>query len=347
MEPKVSIIVPVYNCERFLPACIDSIAGQSCADFECILVNDGSSDGSGAVCDGISRRDARFRVIHKSNGGVCSARNAGLDAARGEFVLFCDQDDRIHAETIATALACHESAKGDLVMWPYTRDPAVFARSLPAGETRFVQSEFGALYCTFMLAPVWNKLFERKVLESPSCLRFDTAIRNGHEDLPFVYGYLERLAGLRPDFAVRYLRAPLYYWSDENDMSVSKKEVHYEQYFAVELPLFTRFARDCKALYHCSAQNMGSFYQHAIHTLAYGLLFEENSKGRALLSQPEVAALLDGLKESRAFSPYYLPFRWRCPALARFVIRAEQEGRRSYGRIYWLFYYLLGGNWRR
>ena len=96
MQPKISIIVPVYNCVKFLPACINSIAGQECSSFECILVNDGSSDGSGALCDEISRHDPRFRVIHKSNGGVCSARNAGLDAARGEFVLFCDQDDRIH-----------------------------------------------------------------------------------------------------------------------------------------------------------------------------------------------------------------------------------------------------------
>ena len=347
MEPLVSIIVPVYNCEKFLPACIESIAGQTCADFECILVNDGSSDGSGAVCDGIARRDPRFRPIHKPNGGVCSARNAGLDAARGKFVLFCDQDDRIHPETISTALSHHKSAPEDLIMWPYTRDPAEFRQPLPQGETLFRQQEFGTLYCTFMLPPVWNKLFEREVLESPSPLRFDTSIRNGHEDLPFVYEYLARLARLRPGFTVHFLRAPLYYWSDENDMSVSKKDVHYEQYFEVELPLFMRFDRDCKALYHCPPQDMAAFYQHAVHTLAYGLLFEKGAKGRALLARPEVAQLLDGLKESQTFSPYYLPFRWRSPALARFVIRAEQEERRSYWRAYWLLYYLLGGNWRR
>ena len=347
MQPKISIIVPVYNCVKFLPACINSIAGQECSSFECILVNDGSSDGSGALCDEISRHDPRFRVIHKSNGGVCSARNAGLDAARGEFVLFCDLDDRIHPETITRALACYESTEGGLVMWPYTRDPAEFSAPMPAGETLFSQQEFGSLYCTFMLPPVWNKLFERSVLESPSPLRFDASIRNGHEDLPFVYEYLARLAGLRPGFAVHFLRAPLYYWSDENDMSVSKKSVHYQQYFQVELPLFLRFAHDCKTLYHCPAQNMATFYQHALHTLAFGLLFENKAEGHSLLQHEGVTELLDGLKENHTFSPYYLPFRWRSAALARFVIRAEEEGRRSYWRTYWLFYYLLGGNWNR
>ncbi|WP_418718626.1 glycosyltransferase family 2 protein [Candidatus Allofournierella merdipullorum] len=347
MLTKVSIIVPVYNCEKFLPACIESIAAQTCPDFECILVDDGSSDGSGAVCDGISRRDPRFRTIHKPNGGVCSARNAGLDAARGEFVLFCDQDDRIHPETIATALAHHERAPEDLVMWLYTRDPGEFSAPLPEGETLFSQKQFGTLYCTFMLPPVWNKLFERNVLEGPAPLRFDTSVHNGHEDLPFVYDYLARLAKLRPGFAVHLLRAPLYYWSDENDMSVSKKDVHYERYFEVELDLFTRFSRDCTALYHCTPQDMAAFYQHALHTLAYGLLFESGVRGRKLLHMPGVAELLDGLKAGRSFSPFYLPFRWHSPALARFLIRAEQEGRRSYERAYWLFYYLLGGNWCR
>ena len=347
MPTKVSIIVPVYNCEQFLPACIDSIAAQTCPDFECILVDDGSPDQSGAICDRISASDPRFRVIHKPNAGVCSARNAGLDAARGEFVLFCDQDDRIHPETIVRALDRHSRAEEDLVMWPYTRSFAEFSAPPPAGETLFPQQAFGSLYCTFMLAPVWNKLFERRVLESPSPLRFDASIRNGHEDLPFVYEYLARFAALHPGFSVRFLRAPLYYWSDENDRSVSKKDVHYEHYFSVELPLFLRFAHDCKSIYHCPAQDMAAFYQHAVHTLAYGLLFESKADGRRLLGRSGVRELLDGLKESRAFSPYYLPFRWHSAALARFIIRAEEQGRRSYWRAYWLFYYLLGGNWNR
>lgn len=89
----VSIIVPVYNVKDYLAACVASLRGQSWRDVEIILVDDGSSDGSGALCDGFAAEDGCIRVVHKENGGLSSARNAGLDAARGEWVLFVDGDD--------------------------------------------------------------------------------------------------------------------------------------------------------------------------------------------------------------------------------------------------------------
>ena len=88
--PLVSIIVPVYNYKAYLCRCLDSIAAQTLADWECLVVDDGSSDGSAAVCDEYAAKDPRFVVIHKENGGVSSARNAGLESARGEFLMFCD-----------------------------------------------------------------------------------------------------------------------------------------------------------------------------------------------------------------------------------------------------------------
>lgn len=91
--PTVSIIIPVYNTEKYLPACVESVLGQSIKDFEVLLVDDGSTDGSGRICDEYSRIDDRIVVIHKENGGVCSARNVGLDYAKGEYVVFVDADD--------------------------------------------------------------------------------------------------------------------------------------------------------------------------------------------------------------------------------------------------------------
>ena len=84
----ISIIVPVYKVESYLDECVQSILGQTYTNLEVILVDDGSPDHSGAMCDAWAERDNRVRVIHKANGGVCSARNAGLDAARGEYVAF-------------------------------------------------------------------------------------------------------------------------------------------------------------------------------------------------------------------------------------------------------------------
>lgn len=95
---KISVIVPIYNAERFLRQCIDSIVNQTCRDLEIILVNDGSTDNCGAICDEYAVQDDRIRVIHKQNGGITTALNAGLEFATGEWVAFCDADDWLDAD---------------------------------------------------------------------------------------------------------------------------------------------------------------------------------------------------------------------------------------------------------
>ncbi len=99
---KISITVPIYNAEKYLEKCVDSIIAQTYKDVEIILVNDGSVDSSGAICDEYSKRDSRIKVIHKENGGLSSARNAGLDVASGEYVSFVDSDDWIENDMIET-----------------------------------------------------------------------------------------------------------------------------------------------------------------------------------------------------------------------------------------------------
>lgn len=95
--PLISVIVPIYNAEKFLHYCIDSILNQSFVDFEILLVNDGSTDNSGKICDKYAEKDTRVKVIHKQNGGVSSARNAGIEAAQGEYICFVDSDDYLES----------------------------------------------------------------------------------------------------------------------------------------------------------------------------------------------------------------------------------------------------------
>ena len=95
MKPEISIIVPIYNVEKYLPRCIESILAQTFTNFELILVNDGSEDDSGEVCDRYAKEDKRIKVIHKKNGGVSSARNAGLKNSIGNYIGFVDPDDYI------------------------------------------------------------------------------------------------------------------------------------------------------------------------------------------------------------------------------------------------------------
>ena len=94
-KPKISVIVPVYNVEKYLRRCVDSILTQTFTDFEVLLIDDGSTDGSGKICDEYAKKDKRVRVFHKENGGVSSARNLGLDNVRGRYVTFVDADDKI------------------------------------------------------------------------------------------------------------------------------------------------------------------------------------------------------------------------------------------------------------
>lgn len=92
---EISIIVPVYNVENYLKKCVESILSQTFTDFELLLVDDGSTDSSGEMCDELKRLDERIKVIHKENGGLSSARNAGIDVAKGKYLTFVDSDDYI------------------------------------------------------------------------------------------------------------------------------------------------------------------------------------------------------------------------------------------------------------
>lgn len=102
---KISVVVPIYNVEAYLSRCVDSILNQTYSNLEVILVDDGATDGSGAICDSYAARDSRVQVIHKENGGLSSARNAGIDVATGDFLTFVDSDDWIALESYEHMLA--------------------------------------------------------------------------------------------------------------------------------------------------------------------------------------------------------------------------------------------------
>ena len=114
-EKLLSVIIPVYNVEEYLAKCLDSILGQTYRNLEVILVNDGSKDGSGKICDIYAQKDSRIRVIHKENGGLSSARNAGMDAATGEYITFVDSDDWLEADGYAHLMNLMERYQVKLV----------------------------------------------------------------------------------------------------------------------------------------------------------------------------------------------------------------------------------------
>lgn len=167
--PTLSIISPVYNVSEYLPATLDSILTQDFADFELILVDDGSSDGSGEICDEYAEKDNRIVVIHKENGGVSSARNVGVAAARGDFIGFVDSDDliepnmyklmlRVQQETGAEIVQCRHNRSSEIASLPESN-----ACKIITGE-EFVRDLFkltGSDY-TNQVA-LWAKVYCRKL----------------------------------------------------------------------------------------------------------------------------------------------------------------------------------------
>lgn len=122
--PKVSIVVPVYKVEKYLVRCVCSLQNQTLRDIEIILVDDGSPDSCPEMCDALAAQDSRIRVIHKKNGGLSSARNAGLKVASGKYVGFVDSDDDVEPDMYEKLLSVMASEKVDFVMSDYLRIPA-------------------------------------------------------------------------------------------------------------------------------------------------------------------------------------------------------------------------------
>ena len=118
-EELISVIVPVYNTGEFLENCLESISGQTYGNIEIILIDDGSTDNSSKICDDFSRKDSRFKVIHKSNGGVSSARNTGLDNVRGKYIAWVDSDDWVDSDYLEILYHYLSINKADMVVGDY------------------------------------------------------------------------------------------------------------------------------------------------------------------------------------------------------------------------------------
>lgn len=187
----ISIIVPVYNLEEYLPKCLESIVNQTYGDLQIILVDDGSTDSSGKICDDFAAEDSRITVIHKTNGGVSAARNDGLAIAEGEYVGFVDGDDIIAPDMYGVLLEKAEGSHADLTVCSYvTRTPAADIRktadSFYTSDFRAEPERFLYLYNNYLLNALWNKLFRRELIKSG----FPVGVKMG-EDLMFILRYMD------------------------------------------------------------------------------------------------------------------------------------------------------------
>lgn len=182
LTPKVSIIVPVYNVEQYLRRCLDSIVAQTFTEWECILIDDGSLDNSGEICDEYVEKDSRFRVIHQDNAGVSAARNSGLEAAIGDWIGFVDSDDWIEFSCLEKMYHLIESTKAKLVLCKIS-DEVHAADFSDCKAYEYADGKYGVAFQS-----CWGKLFNKEVLDTYN-LRFPESVRLG-EDTVFTFKYL-------------------------------------------------------------------------------------------------------------------------------------------------------------
>lgn len=206
MSPFVSIIVPVFNTERYLNACLGSILKQSFSDLELILIDDGSSDGSGVICDSFAREDLRVSVFHTDNKGVSSARNLGLDHAKGVFVMFVDSDDLLPEDALEImALEMADFSVGGMLRIVNGRNLEYRHRAdklyQKEEKERFIDDAFPV--SVLMEAPS-AKLYRMSIIRQNG-LRFNENIHYG-EDKIFVYSFLLYAETLRTVTGIVYIQ---------------------------------------------------------------------------------------------------------------------------------------------
>ncbi len=219
-ENMVSVIIPVYNSEKYLQRCVDSVLKQTYQNLEVLLIDDGSKDGSGTVCDEYAVQDCRVRVIHKENTGVSDTRNVGLDHAKGDYILFIDSDDYIDEVMVEKLLNRALKDNSDIVMCRYCIDRAgvILPINMQYKDEYVcfedIKSGLLQLYYTDYhtgLYSLWNKLIKKSVYSTDG-IRFDTTLKRG-EDAWFVFQCLKRCS------RVDYIDESYYYYY-QNDSSV-------------------------------------------------------------------------------------------------------------------------------
>lgn len=210
MEPTVSIIVPIFNAEKTVRRCIESILTQQYTDWELLLVDDGSRDNSGAICDEYAGKDARVRVIHQENAGVSAARNLALDRAQGVYLQFLDSDDWITPDATSALVRAAETHQCDLVIADFYR--VVGERLSRKGDIDedgvLTRAEYAAHMmenpADFYYGVLWNKLYRRNIVEKYR-LRMNPEI-SWCEDFMFNLEYISRAERFHA------LQVPIYYY---------------------------------------------------------------------------------------------------------------------------------------
>ncbi len=258
---RYSVIIPVYNAEETLRRCLDSLVGQQFSDYELLIINDGSTDGSDAICREYANTYSCVRYFAKENGGVSSARNLGLEQAEGEYILFVDSDDYVSQDYFALLSHTLESNAVDLLMFGYRnfgrisaeRDTGEFYEDDEVGAAKRISFSMRQ----YLFSSLWSKVLKRKIIENNG-LRFRTDLSIGEDQL-FIFSYAMHIQ------SISSIDALLYNVDVSNENSLSRKVRPYltEQLMEVNRRMY--------AAYHATEHSpeAAHYYDTALAWMTY------------------------------------------------------------------------------
>ncbi|GAU77783.1 glycosyltransferase [Fusibacter sp. 3D3] len=226
MDKLVSIIIPVYNVEKYLERCLDSIIDQSFSNFEIILINDGSTDNSPSICETYALSNDKIKVVHQNNKGPSAARNSGLDICCGEFVMFIDSDDFVDSNMIRTLYSDLEQGNADISICNSIKFKSIEDLKTYPNKTNFIEMTSEEvlewLLTDHELCVPWGKLYRKRLFDH---LRFD--LEHYNEDM-FIIHQLFHLAS-----NITYNSSALYFYSQESE-SLTRSNFNYRKLDMVE-----------------------------------------------------------------------------------------------------------------
>lgn len=296
----ISVIVPVYNAEKYIGRSIESVLSQTFDNFEIVIIDDGSTDKSGEICDFYAQKDSRVRVIHKENGGGSLARKIGIDEARGRYIMFMDSDDAFVKSAFENAHQTIKEQDVDIVQFGYYKTDSV-ENDMPvgSGEVKTFDGRDALLQIMTKKSPnlfsnlLWCKIYKAEIVKKP---KYNTTIRTNN-DVPViarVFYYAEKVATLD---------MPLYYYvqrNDEKNQSITDTLLRSrEKFISSHIRSFsdvTAFFEDKDdELYKASLKNLIAFSLSAI-------------KEKGLSRQTRKIAIYT-IKKHKVMGNPYIPFK--------------------------------------
>lgn len=337
--PLVSIVVPVYRVENYISICLDSILAQTFTDWECLLIDDGSPDRSGLICDEYAQKDSRFRVIHQENKGMAAALDRGISLAGGQFLLTVDDDDTISPLLLEKAVALQQQHPDSIVLWPYTNGQDL-AMEGPIVFAPYSYSQTAELFMNDRMFYRWNKLFQLSFIRK---LGLKTQNLLYAQDTLFSMTYAAAWSKEHPDGGYFLADRPLYrHCINPHSITAGYGKTYCYDMMQEMALLPDWFCRD----FSTTQQELFELYHFALRIMSGCFAVERTHRGlesaKAYLDSEAAQRIARQARELGCHSPIInliLHHRtWLCCVLGKYIMKNEPLNYLRLRRIWEIFH---------